>query len=417
MTYPPFLQPQFAWAAFLLAVLGGVPTSAEPPTPAQYVIHVSDDGLNARTMQEVVDAGRAPTFKRLEAEAAWTTNARTDFTHTITLPDHTCMLTGRPVLQPDGMSDTVNHGLTLNDGGPRGATLHTAGNPHVPYIASTFDVVHDAGLSTGLYVSKDKFVIFKQTYNETNGAPGPHGRDKIDSYFFQDDGAPTYSAGMNQRFLADMAAHHFNYAFVHYRDIDSAGHAFGWGSGAYLQAVAAVDSYLADVLHLIETDPQLAGHTTLIVSSDHGGLGTNHSDPTLAEDFTIPFFVWGAGVSPGDLYAINAQTRTDPRDSRPDYNAPGQPIRNGDTGNLALRLLGLGPIPGSMINVKQDLRVALAGDYNHDGHVDAADYTIWQSTKGSSTDLRADGNGDGVVDQADYDLWKSNFNATAAAKR
>jgi Type I phosphodiesterase / nucleotide pyrophosphatase len=380
---------------------------------AEYVIHISVDGLNARVMQDVVEAGRAPAIKRMEAEGAWTLNARTDFTHTITLPDHTCMLTGRPVLQPVGMPDTVYHGITLNDTMPHGATLHNQGNPHAGYIASVFDVVHDAGKSTGLYVSKDKFAIFKQSYDETTGAPSPHGRNKIDSFFFQDDGAPTFSEGMNQRFLTDMAAHHYNYVFIHYRDTDSAGHAFGWGSGTYRQAVVAVDGYIADVLHLAETDATLAGHTTVIVCTDHGGLGTTHSDPTLQEDFTIPLLVWGAGVSPGDLYAINAKARSDPGESRPDYNAARQPIRNGDTGNLALSLLGLGAIPGSLIDVHQDLRVALAGDYNHDGQVDAADYAIWRESNGSKTDLRADGNGDGVVDQQDYDLWKANFNAAA----
>ena len=53
---------------------------------------------------------------------------------------------------------------------------------------------------------------------------------------------------MNERFLADMAARHFNYAFVHYRDTDSAGHAFGWGGSAYRQAIKNVDGYLAAVL-------------------------------------------------------------------------------------------------------------------------------------------------------------------------
>jgi hypothetical protein len=384
---------------------------------AEHVIQISVDGLNARLMQDAVDSGGAPTFKRLESKGVWTINARTDFTHTITLPDHTCMLTGRPVLKPDGMPETVYHGITFNDAAPHGATLHNSGNPHAGYIASVFDVVHDAGLSTGCYVSKDKFAIFEQSYNANTGAEGPHGRNKIDSFFFEDDGAPTYSEGMNQRFLADMAANHYNYVFIHYRDTDSAGHAFGWGSSTYQQAIAAVDGYLAAVLHLVESDATLAGRTAIIISSDHGGLGTTHSDSTLQEDFTIPFIVWGAGVSPGDLYAVNAKTRTDPGEARPDYSAVAQPIRNGETGNLALTLLGLGPIRGSMIDFKQDLRVSLAGDYNHDGRVDAADYTIWQDTKGSTTDLRADGNGDGVVDQKDYDLWKANFSATAATKQ
>jgi hypothetical protein len=51
----------------------------------------------------------------------------------------------------------------------------------------------------------------------------------------------------------------------------------------------------------------------------------------------------------------------------------------------------------------------LAGDYNKNGVVDAADYTVWRDTLGSTIDLRADGNGNGVIDQSDYDVWKSNF--------
>jgi hypothetical protein len=402
--------------AFLTTVATTGLFACVPTSGAEYVIHISVDGLNAHMMQQVIDAGDAPTLKRLQTEAAWTANARTDYTHTNTLPNHTSMITGRPVLQPDGLPDTVYHGWTLNDVPPRGATLHNTGNPHVSYIASVFDVVHDAGLSTAMYASKDKFVIYDQSYSETTGAAGPHGRDKIDRYFFQDDGPPTYSAGMNRQFLADMASHHFNYSFVHYRDTDSAGHAFGWGSPTYLQAVAIVDGYLADVLHLVETDPTLAGHTAVIVTTDHGGKGTDHSDSTLAENYTVPVFVWGAGVGRGDLYAMNAATRTDPGQSRPEYTAQRQPIRNSDTGNLALSLLGLRPIPGSIINSKQDLHVAMAGDFNRDGHVDAADYTIWRDTKGSTTDLRADANGDGVIDSADYDVWKAAMSEPASVE-
>jgi hypothetical protein len=58
----------------------------------------------------------------------------------------------------------------------------------------------------------------------------------------------------------------------------------------------------------------------------------------------------------------------------------------------------------------------LAGDYNGDHVVDAADYTMWRDSQGNDVPpgSGADGTGpegipDGVVDQLDYDLWKSNF--------
>ena len=45
----------------------------------------------------------------------------------------------------------------------------------------------------------------------------------------------------------------------------------------------------------------------------------------------------------------------------------------------------------------------LAGDFNGDGTVDAADYTVWQ-----------DGLGDNTYTAADYDVWSGNFGATSA---
>jgi len=390
----------------VLSLIAAVPTIARA---ADHVIHISVDGLNATMLQSVIDAGNAPNFKRFEDEGTWTINARTDYSYTVTLPNHTSMITGRPVTQPEGMPNTVHHGYTSNDFPEENETLHNSGNPNVSYIPSVFDVAHDAGLSTALFSGKTKFAIFDQSYNEENGAPNENGKDKIDRFFAYEDGQPAYTATTQNQFVLDMAASHYDYAFVHYSDTDYTGHSLSWGSPAYLAAVTQVDSYLASVFSLVENDETLAGCTTIILSADHGGSGYDHSDPTLAVDYTIPFFVWGAGVTHGDLYALNAATRTNPGNSRPSYTQVGQPIRNGDTGNLALALLGLGPIPGSLINAAQDLRVSLAGDFNFDGTVDAADYTVWRDTLGSTTNLSADGDGDHLVGVGDYAVWKTNF--------
>ena len=59
------------------------------------------------------------------------------------------------------------------------------------------------------------------------------------------------------------------------------------------------------------------------------------------------------------------------------------------------------------------LPTALPGDFNDDGQVDLADYTVWRNHLGTDFDLA--GNGDdaddstGVVDAADYLVWRDHF--------
>jgi hypothetical protein len=60
--------------------------------------------------------------------------------------------------------------------------------------------------------------------------------------------------------------------------------------------------------------------------------------------------------------------------------------------------------------------IALAGDYNDDGAVDAADYIVWRRALGSATELPNETESLGVVDQDDFAAWRANFAATRSAE-
>jgi autotransporter-associated beta strand protein len=57
----------------------------------------------------------------------------------------------------------------------------------------------------------------------------------------------------------------------------------------------------------------------------------------------------------------------------------------------------------------------LAGDYNDDGIVNAADYVVWRNAVASGGSLINEGDNPGTADQGDYTYWKTNFGATAGS--
>jgi hypothetical protein len=339
-----------------LALCASVTLGAIP-----HVVHISVDGLGAVYLKSYLETApeQFPNFARLKREAAFTFNARCDYGASETIPNHTCMFTGRPALQPAGFPSTVHHGL-LNNSPTTSETYHNSGNLEIPYKASIFDVIHDYGLSTALFAGKEKLSICDRSYDSVNGGfdliGEDNGRDKID---FSLVGGYADYYGSNPTNEVNVVVEHLmnsspkTYTFVHIAEPDLTGHFNGgWGSINWSNMVRFVDGQIGRIFTAIESNPALSNRTIVILNTDHGGGGispVSHSEPQYSANYIIPMFIWGPGIPAGaDLYSLFAN-RADPKAGRPDYTVVPQPLRNGDTCNIALSLLGLPPIPGSLM--------------------------------------------------------------------
>jgi predicted AlkP superfamily pyrophosphatase or phosphodiesterase len=226
------------------------------------------------------------------------------------------------------------HGVDWNTD-VRGTTVRrAAGRP----VSSIFSVVHRAGLDSALFAAKSKFSLFKRSW------------PSIDRMTIRDgnDGALTRAV------RADLVEHQRAFTFLHLGAADAAGHAHGFMSQGYLQSVRRTDARLGSILATIEGEDSL-DDLVVVLTSDHGGRGRSHDDPTRLANYRVPFMVWGPGVAPDNLYDLNP-TFANPGKRRVGFAAR-QPIRNGDVANLTASLLGLGPVPHSLWDRNQDLRV------------------------------------------------------------
>jgi len=306
------------------------PSYSNSSSAIEYVIHISVDGLRPDAVELWVD--HLPAYRRLRLEGAYTENARTAPFYGNTLPNHASQLTGRIVVGNEG------HGWVRNSDFDSTVTLHSNRGE---YVSSVFDVTGGAGLKSLLFSSKSKFSVFHRSYE-----------DNIDAYVYNKD-----TEKLTDRFVDSLRTGKYAYAFLHLRDPDTAGHRFGWRLWAwhpYGKAISKSDRLIGQVLAAIDADPGLRGKSAVIVTADHGGHGHAHG-PKDRRDYTIPFYVWGAGIPQGNLYNFGGEARADPGIEQIDGLAEQQPIRNGDAANLALSLLKLDPIPGSTINADMTL--------------------------------------------------------------
>lgn len=285
------------------------------------VLAISVDGLNPGALTKLGE-GRAPVLHRLLAEGASTTNARSARELTLTLPNHTGMVTGRRIDRSKG-----GHGVTWNTHRPGTTVQRAAGHG----VASVFSVVHAAGGESAVFTGKEKFTIFDRSW--------PAG---VAALTYDQDPLALVKAARRDLRREDRAL-----TFFHLATPDVAGHAHGFMTPAYLEGVARADRLLGKLVRAVENDEELRREVVVVLTADHGGKGRDHFDPTRYADYRVPFLVWGPGIEAADLYAINPG-RTAPGRARTSY-AGKQPVRNADLANVVTGLLGLDPVPGSQL--------------------------------------------------------------------
>lgn len=304
-------------------------TARGPEVDTTQVVAISVDGLNPAAIREL-GRERTPALHRLLRRGAGTLNARTQVEQTVTLPNHTSMVTGRRI-----DADLDGHGVTWNEDLP-GTTVHQAAGE---VVGSVFTAVHNAGGRTALFSTKAKFSLFDRSWPESvDRSVIKEGRD----------------AAVVRAARRDLVARHRSFRFLHLGLADVTGHAHGWMSDRYLDAVARLDRLVGSVLRTIGENESLES-AVVVLTADHGGVpGTkSHTDPDKRANYRVPFVIWGAGVDHGDLYEMNP-AYADPGKAQVGFKGA-QPVRNGDVANLATDLLGIPAVSESLWNSDQSL--------------------------------------------------------------
>lgn len=220
---------------------------------------MSIDGLRP----DLVLRADAPTLRGLMRRGSFTLWARTT-PQSITLPSHVSMLTG---VSPD------THGIQWNGDLP-------LARPVYPASPTLFELAHRAGLKTAMVSGKRKLDALL--------VPGT-----VDAHWITREGADA-DAVVADEAVQLVQSHAPDVLFVHFAEVDTVGHAKGWGSTEQLRAVENADACLARVLAAVEATGKLPG-MLVIVSADHGGSARGHG-PDDIRSRTIPWIAAGPGV-------------------------------------------------------------------------------------------------------------------------
>jgi predicted AlkP superfamily pyrophosphatase or phosphodiesterase len=257
-TFAPTRTPEPQTLTTPIAVISTpAPASAGTAGAIEHVVLISIDGLRPDALEQA----NTPTLDGLRARGAYHPASQAVLP-SVTLVNHASMLGG---MTPE------KHGIDWNEYDP------DAGKINGPTL---FSLARDYGYTTAMVVGKPKF-----DHLVVAGS--------VDNYIyagFLDTQVLNQALGVIEAGLPDIL-------FVHLPDVDSAGHASGWMSANQLLTISQTDAIVGQLVATLAVRDYL-DTTLLIVTSDHGGVGTAHGGDS-PEEVRVPWLAVGPGVPAG----------------------------------------------------------------------------------------------------------------------
>jgi predicted AlkP superfamily pyrophosphatase or phosphodiesterase len=258
-------------AAVLTSLLAAQAHGAPGLPAAGAVLILGIDGLGAKALRE----GMPPHFRSFQQESAFSLHAR-GVMPTVTFPNFASMLSG---------AGPEQHGVTSNDWRPDRFTVAPSclgAGGHFPTI---FGLLRERRprARLAMFFDGDGFPFIVEA-----GVPDKIGR--------------AHGADATLKMALDyITASRPALVFLHLDLMDHAGHTEGFESPAYAQALSHCDKLLGQLMARLRQSGLLSSMIVLI-SADHGGIGTGHGGATMTE-LEVPWMIRGSGVKAGEIHA------------------------------------------------------------------------------------------------------------------
>ncbi|MCK0133908.1 alkaline phosphatase family protein [Arenibacter sp. S6351L] len=122
------------------------------------------------------------------------------------------------------------------------------------------------------------------------------------------------SADVKNKAVAELGVEDLTALFVHFDDVDHAGHGSGFSpnNSNYISAIETVDTAIGELVVALKNRPNYNKEDWMvIVSTDHGGIGTSHGGDT-EEERTIFMIVSGGNIPKKEIAKTTSDVEVSP---------------------------------------------------------------------------------------------------------